>query len=78
MSFSQDAWARIAPLYQSILALPFNQELAAGTLSRERFTFYMLQDAHNLTHFARSLAVTCPRAPGRAPPRRRAPPTAML
>ena len=34
MSFSQDAWQRIAPLYEKILALPFNQELAAGTLSR--------------------------------------------
>ena len=63
MSFSADAWARIAPLYQSILALPFNQELAAGTLSRERFTFYMLQDAHYLTQFGRALAVTAARAP---------------
>jgi thiaminase/transcriptional activator TenA len=63
MTFSQDAWQRIAPLYAAILALPFNQELAAGTLSRERFTFYMLQDAHYLTHFAKALAVTAARAP---------------
>jgi thiaminase/transcriptional activator TenA len=63
VTFSADAWARITPLYQSILALPFNQELAAGTLSRERFTFYMLQDAHYLTQFARALAVTAARAP---------------
>jgi thiaminase/transcriptional activator TenA len=63
MSFSAQAWQRIAPLYDSILALPFNQELAAGTLSRERFTFYMLQDAIYLTSFARAIAVTAARAP---------------
>jgi thiaminase (transcriptional activator TenA) len=63
MSFSQDAWQRIVPLYGEILNLPFNRELAAGTLSRERFTFYMLQDAHYLTYFARALAVTAARAP---------------
>jgi thiaminase/transcriptional activator TenA len=63
MTFSQDAWQRIAPLYAQILELPFNRELAAGTLSRERFTFYMLQDAHYLSHFAKALAVTAARAP---------------
>jgi thiaminase (transcriptional activator TenA) len=63
MTFSQDAWQRIAPLYARILALPFNKELAAGTLSRERFTFYMLQDAHYLSYFAKALAVTAARAP---------------
>jgi thiaminase/transcriptional activator TenA len=63
MTFSNDAWRRIEDLYGSILALPFNQELAAGTLSRERFTFYMLQDAHYLTMFARALAATAARVP---------------
>ena len=32
MSFSNEAWQRIAPLYGAILDLPFNRELAAGTL----------------------------------------------
>ena len=63
MSFSQDAWQQIEGLYAAILELPFNQELAAGTLTRERFTFYMLQDAQYLTYFARALAVTAARAP---------------
>jgi thiaminase (transcriptional activator TenA) len=63
MSFSREAWQRVAPLYDEILDLPFNRELAAGTLARERFTFYMLQDAHYLTYFARALAVTAARAP---------------
>jgi thiaminase (transcriptional activator TenA) len=63
MSFSDEAWTRIGPLYDAILGLPFNRELAAGTLARERFTFYMLQDALYLTHFGRALAVTAARAP---------------
>ena len=63
MSFSNQAWTRIAPVYREILAMPFNQELAAGTLSRERFIHYMLQDAHYLLHFGKALAVTGARAP---------------
>lgn len=63
MSFSKDAWQAIAPLYDKILTMPFNQELAAGTLSRERFIFYMSQDAHYLIHFGKALAVTGARAP---------------
>jgi thiaminase/transcriptional activator TenA len=63
VSFSKDAWQRILPLYDAILALPFNRELAAGTLSRERFIFYLLQDAHYLAYFGRALAVTAARAP---------------
>jgi len=63
MSFSKQAWARITPLYDKILAMPFNQELAAGTLSRERFIFYMLQDAHYLIYFGKALATTGAKAP---------------
>ena len=67
MSFSREAWERIAPLYGAILELPFNRELAAGTLSRERFTFYMLQDAHYLTWFGRALMdLRHYRTPGRS------------
>lgn len=63
MTFSKEAWGRIEPLYQEILAMPFNQELAAGSLSRERFIHYMLQDAHYLVNFGKALAVTGARAP---------------
>ncbi len=63
MSFTKDAWERIGPVYAQILDLPFNRELAAGTLTRERFVFYMVQDAHYLTWFGRALAVTAARAP---------------
>ena len=58
MSFSQEVWARNANLYQATLQLPFNQELAAGTLDRDAFIHYVIQDAHYLLAYGRSLAVT--------------------
>ena len=58
MSFSQSLWQANLPLFQSTLNLPFNQELAAGTLSQERFRHYMIQDAHYLVAYGRALAVT--------------------
>lgn len=55
--FSKEAWQRALPLYQKIIELPFNTELASGTLSRERFRHYMIQDAHYLEGFARALSL---------------------
>ncbi len=60
--FTDAMWTEIRPTYEAILALPFNRELAAGTLSRERFTFYMIQDAHYLGAFARALATAAAKA----------------
>lgn len=60
--FTDAMWAEIAPTYQAILDLPFNRELAAGTLSRERFVFYMVQDAHYLGAFSRALATAAAKA----------------
>lgn len=62
-SFTDSMWQEIAPIYQAILDLPFNRELAAGTLGRERFVFYMIQDAHYLGMFSRALAATAAKAP---------------
>lgn len=62
MSFSQTLWLAHAKLFESILQLPFNRELAAGTLSRERFCHYMVQDAHYLVAYGRALAVTAAKA----------------
>lgn len=56
-TFSSAAWERNLALYQATLALPFNQELAAGTLSSERFQHYIIQDAHYLVAYGRALAV---------------------
>src|SRR5262245_23056039 len=58
MTFSTDAWQKNLSLYQTILTMPFNRELQAGTLAAERFQHYILQDAHYLEGFARALALT--------------------
>lgn len=62
-SFSKAALARAAPAYEAIRTMPFNAELAAGTLSRERFTHYIVQDAHYLVGFGRALSVAAAKAP---------------
>jgi thiaminase/transcriptional activator TenA len=45
-----------------MIELPFNAELANGTLSVQRFQFYLVQDARYLVGFARALAVAAARA----------------
>jgi thiaminase/transcriptional activator TenA len=35
--FSQEAWARNLAAFEAIRTMPFNAELADGSLSRERF-----------------------------------------
>lgn len=61
--FSVIAWRRIAGLLAAIHALPFNRELADGTLSRERFQGYIVQDALYLGQYARILAMAGARGP---------------
>jgi thiaminase/transcriptional activator TenA len=61
--FSADAWQRTAHLRQMIDDLPFNTELAAGTLSRERFQGYIVQDALYLSQYSRILAMAGARGP---------------
>src|SRR5689334_7137421 len=63
MRFSEEAWQRNAGLRAAVHALPFNTELAAGTLGRDRFRFYILQDALYLGQYARVLAIAAAKAP---------------
>jgi thiaminase/transcriptional activator TenA len=63
MRFSDEAWQQNAALRAAIHSLPFNTELAAGTLSRERFRFYITQDAIYLGQYARVLALAAAKAP---------------
>ena len=56
-AFTGELWDAAAPIYDAILELPFNVELAAGTLDRERFRFYIVQDSLYLADFARALAI---------------------
>jgi len=65
-AFCAEAWAETAALRAAIDALPFNRELAAGTLARERFQFYISQDALYLGQFARALAIAAAKAPDAA------------
>ena len=60
--FAAAMWAEIASIHARILEHPFNRELAAGSLRRDRFVFYMIQDAHYLGAFARALATTAAKA----------------
>jgi thiaminase/transcriptional activator TenA len=63
MRFTEEAWQSTAPLRAAIHALPFNTELAAGTLAPERFRFYILQDALYLGQYSRVLALAAAKAP---------------
>ncbi len=63
MSFSEEAWKTIENKYKTIIEHPFNQELANGTLAKEKFQFYMKQDSLYLVEFARALAIAASKAP---------------
>jgi thiaminase/transcriptional activator TenA len=61
--FSEQAWQDTQALRAAIHALPFNRELAAGTLARNRFQHYIMQDAVYLGQFSRALALAAAKAP---------------
>lgn len=63
MSFTRELWTNTADLQNAIATMPFNAQLAQGTLSPEIFREYIIQDAHYLEGFARALALTAARAP---------------
>lgn len=66
MTFCDELWHGINDLNRKILALPFNRELAAGTLPSDRFKFYVIQDSLYLNSFSRALSVAAARAPDAA------------
>src|SRR5215831_20116790 len=61
--FSDQAWQRTARLREAIHRLPFNTELAAGSLEPDRFRVYIIQDALYLGRFSRVLAIAAAKAP---------------
>jgi thiaminase/transcriptional activator TenA len=61
--FSQTLWQRSLPVYRAILEHPFLEGLTDGALPRERFVFYLIQDAAYLRDFARALEVVADKAP---------------
>jgi len=62
LRFTDSLWQEVQPIYQAILEHPFNQELAQGSLPREKFAFYLQQDALYLADFGRALALMGSRA----------------
>jgi thiaminase (transcriptional activator TenA) len=62
-SFSQLLWSEIDHVYAAILEHPFIAGLTDGTLERDAFRFYVVQDAHYLRDYARALSLASARAP---------------
>src|SRR4029453_1698980 len=63
VSFSAELWQTITPIYAAILDHPFVRGLTDGSLPREAFRFYAVQDALYLRDFARALSIAAARAP---------------
>lgn len=63
MKLSLKASKITTDIYQAILNHPFNQELMNGTLSREKFAYYIEQDSLYLQDFARCHALIAAKAP---------------
>lgn len=56
MAFSQQLWSSIEDVYNNILSHNFINELQQGSLKKERFQFYIQQDALYLHDFGKALA----------------------
>ena len=52
--FTNELWRSITSIYDDILAHPFLRGLTDGTLTEERFRFYVLQDVLYLRDYARA------------------------
>ncbi len=63
MKWSEEAWKEVEEIYEDILQLPFVKELTAGTLSLERFLFYIKQDAYYIENYSKVLAHIASRLP---------------
>jgi thiaminase/transcriptional activator TenA len=61
--FSQTLWASIGEIYGKILIHPFVSGLTDGSLDKEDFRFYVVQDARYLREYARALSLLAARAP---------------
>ena len=62
--FTAELWRSIEESYTEILAHPFLSGLTDGTLPKECFRHYVLQDALYLRDYARALSLAGVRSPG--------------
>lgn len=63
MTLSADLWSANQDLARANLQHPFVQGLADGSLARERFAYYVSQDAFFLKAFARGYVIAGAKAP---------------
>ncbi|MDW8107899.1 MAG: thiaminase II, partial [Armatimonadota bacterium] len=63
MRYTEQLWRSITPIYEAILRHPFLTGLTDGTLPREAFEFYVIQDAHYLRYYAQCLSLLAAKAP---------------
>src|SRR5918998_1822965 len=61
--FTNELWRSITSIYNEILAHRFLRGVTDGTLTEERFRFYVLQDALYLREYARALSLAGVRSP---------------
>ena len=61
--FRDRMWGAMEPIFARILAHPFLSGLADGTLPRDSFRHYVVQDALYLVDYARALALVGAKAP---------------
>jgi thiaminase/transcriptional activator TenA len=63
-AFRDELWRAMEGVFARILAHPFLAGLTDGTLPRDAFAHYVIQDSHYLSDYARALALVGARAPG--------------
>ncbi|HEY3441438.1 MAG TPA: thiaminase II [Paludibaculum sp.] len=61
--FTRQLWEPIQPIYARTLQHPFLTGLTDGTLPRENFEFYLIQDTLYLRTFAQALNILASRSP---------------
>ena len=63
MTISQQLWSANQDLAQACLEHPFVQGIGDGTLERQKFAYYVGQDAFFLEAFARAYSIAAAKAP---------------
>ena len=62
-SFAEQAWTSVGGRFADVVAHPFVTSLADGSLPHETFVRYLVDDAHYLLSYARTLAAIAARMP---------------
>lgn len=57
MKFSENVWDKNKELYIKIQNMPFNKELMEGKLNKQKFAYYIEQDALYLKYYSKVLAI---------------------